>query len=97
MGAKDEKYLTGTTKTGFSFSIDKRVFDDFEMLDCLSDIQDDDGLAASRMVSRMFNKEQKKALYDHVRDEDGYVPAEKVMAEVADIMNAMKDTKDGKN
>ena len=41
----------------------------------------------------LLGAEQKKALYDHVRTEDGLVPTEKVMAELTQIMTSGQNAK----
>ena len=41
----------------------------------------------------LLGAEQKKALYDHVRTEDGLVPTEKVMTELTQIMTSGQNAK----
>lgn len=97
MSAKDEKFLTGTTSTGFSFSVDKRVFDDYENLELLDEIEESNPLALVRYVKRILGEDQKNKLIDHVRDDEGFVSSEKMVSEIVEIMNAFSATKDGKN
>ena len=59
--------ITGTTASGFAYSIPDENVNNMEFLDALGD-------------------EQRKALYDRLRGEDGRVPVESVMADLKDIL-----------
>lgn len=81
----------GKTKTGFEFEIDRGVID-MELLDDLADMQDNPALTG-RVLTRLLGKDQKKALYDHIRDESGRVPIDKAAAELVDIFGAFETGK----
>lgn len=84
--------VKGRTKTGFDFEIDRGAVD-MELLDELADMQDNPA-KTGRVLQRLLGPEQKRALYDHIRDENGRVPIDSAAAELVDIFGAF-DT--GKN
>ena len=86
--------VTGTTSSGFSFSLDEKVLDDMELVDTLAQMQEGDPLAISAVV-RMVLGDQRRALYDHRRTADGRVPASAVSEEIRQIFDAFG--KAGKN
>lgn len=86
--------VTGTTSSGFSFSLDEKVLDDMELVDTLAQMQEGDPLAISAVV-RMVLGDQRRALYDHLRTADGRVPASAVSEEIRQIFDAFG--KAGKN
>ncbi len=81
----------GRTKSGFEFEIDRSVID-MELLDELADMQENPALTG-RVLARLLGKEQKRALYDHIRDENGHVPIDKAAAELVDIFKAFENGK----
>lgn len=84
--------ITGTTKSGFTFSVPEDVVNDMELFEALCDLDDGDATAVVPVVRRVLGN-QKKALYDHLRTDAGRVPVDKVAEEIADILSAVKDGK----
>lgn len=84
--------ITGTTKSGFEFSVPEDVVNDMELFEALCDLDDGDATAVVPVVRRVLGN-QKKALYDHLRTDAGRVPVDKVAEEIADILSAVKDGK----
>lgn len=84
----------GVTASGFEFEIDDAVINDMELIDAIADSMDDNPLAFSKVCAKLLGSEQRKKLYDHVR-ENGRVPLEKISTEITDIFNAFGDN--GKN
>lgn len=82
--------VTGTTSSGFAWTLDERVVDNMELVDALADASDDDPLAVSRVCRLMLGDEQRKQLYDHLRTEDGRVPFREVSQALIDIMGGFK-------
>lgn len=90
--------IEGVTKSGFKFAISDDALDDMELLDALSDM--DEGKVASYKyaISALLGEEQRKALYEHVRDKKtGRVSAKKVFTAFAEILNAAKENPGVKN
>lgn len=84
--------ITGTTRSGFEFKVAEDIANDMELFEALCDL--DAGIATAAVpVCRKVLGSQKAALYDHLRDENGRVPVDKVADEIADILNAVKDGK----
>lgn len=83
--------IKGETKTGFKFEFDRANID-MELLDDLADMQDNPALSG-RVLVRLLGSDQKKALYDHIRDESGHVPIDKAAAELTDIFAGIENGK----
>lgn len=85
--------IRGTTGSGFDFEIDEDALDDMELLEdlCALDRGELDALPA--VLGRIIGTDQKKALYDHVRNEKGRVPTTAVVNEIKNIFEAAKETK----
>ena len=81
------------TRTGFECDIDDIVLDDMEVLDYIAAIDNQDLMKYPPLLSKLFTPEAKKALYDHVRTEDGRVPYAAFDAEITDVFNAVKGGK----
>lgn len=79
------------TSSGFEINIDLARFNNAELLDALSDMNAGDALAVSRVLTFILGKEDKKRLYDHLREEDGRVPIEKLNKEIEDIFELAGD------
>lgn len=87
--------IKGTTKSGFEFEFSKDVLNDMELIDALADVMDDNPLAVSKVIVKILGKDQKKRLYEHLRDESGRVPATAVGEAFADFLTALGEN--GKN
>lgn len=74
----------GATKTGFHFSLEDDVMDNMELVEELAKVQDNDPIAITKIVTMVLGQEQKKALYDHLRAQEGRV-------KVSTVMNTMEE------
>lgn len=84
--------LTGVTSSGFEYEITDDRLNNMELIDALTEFDDtenkgDKAIVISRVCRLMLGKEQKKALYDHLREPEGNVPIEKVLGEVMSIIS----------
>ena len=86
----------GKLENGFEYKIDENIFDDMRFLDALADANEGDPLAASRMCDMLLGKEQKKALYKVLTNEDGRVPVEDTLNCIVEIMRDIS-VEDSKN
>lgn len=84
--------VTGVTRSGFAFEVADDLADNMELFEALCDLDGGDERAIVP-VCRIILGDQKKALYTHLRGDDGRVPVTKVVEEVADIIAALKDGK----
>lgn len=78
----------GKTKSGFAYSIDEEVMDNMELVEALAETRDEDPFAIARVTTIIFGKEQKKRLYDHLRNDKGRVPVAEVMNTIEEIFEA---------
>ena len=84
---------TITLKNGFEATINDSALDDMELVDLLGELEDDP-MKIGKVVSKVLG-EQKKALYDHVRTDDGRVPVASLTDAITEIFEALGE--DAKN
>lgn len=80
--------LKGKTKSGFSYSIPESRVDNMELMDALVGVDKGNPLDASVALDLLLGKEQKKALYDHLRTDDGTVPVKSVVEVLLEILQS---------
>lgn len=80
------------TQSGFEADINPETLDDMELFEALVDMQNGDKTQIPFVVRKICG-ESKKALYDHVRLEDGRVPTTAVAKELENIIEALKAKK----
>lgn len=89
-----------TTKTGFKFDVDERIFSDYRFVDAVAEASDPDDKvgelrATTKLVDLVFG-DKKKAFMDHVaKKNDGFIPAEVVNNELQYVIieyNALKNS-----
>lgn len=83
----------GETTNGFKFSVEDNVLDDMELVDAMAEAEDGEPKAVSLVVEKILGKEQRKKLYDHVREKDGRVPTEPVMKAIGEIIDSFNEGK----
>lgn len=83
------------TKSGFECLVDKKQMDDMELVDKIAEADAGNPLAVSAVIEKVLGKEQKVKLYNHLRNEDGRVPIEKVGEEIVEIITSLGN--EGKN
>ncbi len=86
--------IKGQTKSGFAYEIDEQCMNDMNMLEALSETMENP-LAFAKVCTMLLGKEQKAKFYEHLKDENGRVPVNRVSEEVAEIFNEMGEV--GKN
>ena len=74
-------------ENGFSCTIDETALDDMEFVDLLADCEENPH-HIGKLVEKLFGKENKRALYDHLR-KDGRVPISAVNEAVEKAFNAL--------
>lgn len=89
--------VKGKTTTGFEFETNEAVFNDMEVVDAIADMQTGDEsavmVATSVLITKLLGAEQKKALYNHLRNDEGRVPIESVSNAIVEIMTSCKNGK----
>ena len=76
----------GTTKSGFEFEIDSNVLDNMELVDALAEASED-ATQISKAIRMILGDEQRKKLYEHVRNEDGVVSVTAISDELLDMFD----------
>lgn len=90
--AKVEKTDTGWTVTlrGITVGIEAEVFDDFELLDEISAVEEGRGNRLPALLRRFVGEEQFRAVLDGLRDEDtGRVPVESAAEFLGEVIQAV--------
>lgn len=85
--------ITAKTESGFSIELEESALDNMEVLDALSDLDEGNPLAMSRLVVKLLGKDGKKRLYDHLRTEDDRVPASAVESAIMELFQSINDGK----
>lgn len=80
--------MKGITENGFKFSINDKALNNMELVEAIAEV-DHNKLLLPRVLNLLLGEEQKKALYDFVREEDGCVPMDQIAAEVEAILHAL--------
>lgn len=80
--------ITGTTQSGFAFALDDDVMDDYELLETLQAMDEGNTSEVVNMAALLLGKEQKNALKEHLRGENGRVPAGRMVSEILEILQA---------
>ena len=89
-----------TTKTGFKFEVDERIFTDYRFVDAIAEASNQDDKVGelkgtAELVNLVFGS-KKKAFMDHIaKKNDGFVPAEVVSNELQYVIteyNALKNS-----
>lgn len=79
--------LKGTTKSGFFFEIEDKRLNNYELLEAISEV-DDNALVLPKLIKLLLGDSKASALKNHIRDEEGFVSAEDLMAEIKEIFEA---------
>lgn len=91
-----DKTITGTTRSGFRFTLAQDAAKDMELVDDLAALDaGTDPFAMSRVCLRLLGKDQRKRLYDHIRGENGRVAPQTLFQELTDVFTGMGEA--GKN
>ena len=85
--------IKGKTSSGFEFEISKDVANDYELVENLGELEDNP-LILGKIVNQILGKEQTVKLKDHIRNENGVVPTDKMTQEIIEIFrNGGEETK----
>ncbi len=94
---RNDIFITlNTLYGGLELVIDKAALNDMELLDDLVAVDRKDALAISRIYDRVLTRDQKKRLYDNLRDpESGRVTVESAFMALREIFDKIGEA--GKN
>ncbi len=76
--------IKGKTSSGFEFQISKDIVNDYELVENLVELEDNP-LILGKIVKQILGEEQTQKLKDHVRNEKGIVPIDKMTQEIIEI------------
>lgn len=87
-----------TTKSGFEYRVDPRILTDWRFTMTVVKSQNGNNmekLAGVEQVAKLLiGEDQYEQLIKHISDRnDGFVPAEEIIAEMTEIMENAKETK----
>jgi len=85
--------MKGKLSNGFEYEVDDQLLDNMELIDAIADA-DEDATAVSALVKMVFG-DQRKALYENLRNEDGRVSVTAIVNAVKEIFEAFGEQ--GKN
>lgn len=85
--------MKGTTSSGFEYNLDETALDDYELLEDLCELDNGNTARTISALNRLLGTEQKDQLKEHLREENGRVPASKMMIEMGEIFNSVKGGK----
>ena len=80
--------------SGLNLNVRDDVMDNMELLDDLVELDEGNGYAISRVLNRMLEPDEKKKLYEHLR-ENGVTKVSKVVTAMKEIFDKLGET--GKN
>ena len=92
---KQDDIVRITLDSGLALQIDKNFVNDMELLDMMVEADEGNGLVFSAICSKILPKEEKKKLYDSLRDDKGRVKTTDVVPALMEIIRKVGDT--GKN
>lgn len=78
--------VKGKTKSGFKYEVPEEALNDMELMDLFVSIEDGEVQNLTKIADKLLGKEQRLALYDHIRVEDGRVPMNSFEEEIGDIL-----------
>lgn len=81
--------ITGKTKSGFKYQIQKEQVEDYEFIELIGEVEENPTLLP-KVLKLLFGKEQTEKLKDHLRTDDGFVPAPKMFEEFGEVLNNPK-------
>lgn len=82
-----------TTTSGFCAKVDKSVMNNWELLEAFREIDKGNTALLVDVVPMFLGAEQTKALKEHLRNDAGIVPMDMMAAEIAEIMQGCKESK----
>ena len=81
-----------TMEDGFKVSLDEEIFDDFDLVELFAKVAKNP-IWIGDLAEKMLGPEQKKALMEHLRDENGKVRTSSMMQALKEIEDAIPAAK----
>lgn len=84
--------VTGKTSSGFEFTVNESLKNDFRFVLAYDELMNGEPSAqlsaSAKLVKIVLGESGAKRLYAHVQEADGFLPTDKVMAELTEIVTA---------
>lgn len=93
----DHKVIKGATSSGFEYSVVADMLKNAEFLELFAKVQGGDTLKSFDLIEMALGADQKKKLYDHIRNEDGIVLIDTLTEEITEIFEELGKDNDVKN
>lgn len=87
------KTIKGKTPSGFKFEISERRLNNYELLELIGEVDEGNGQAFPKVLKLLFGEEQAKEFKDHLREEDGIIPNEKIADELKAVFETVQEVK----
>ena len=87
------KKIKGTTESGFEFETTERRLNNFLLLRYIGKADKGDIEAVDKVLELILGKEQSDAFIDHLTEEDGILPNEKIFSDIKSIFESVKKIK----
>lgn len=85
--------MKGKTTSGFEFEISEDIKNDYELVENLAELEDNP-LILAKVIKQILGADQTEKLKNHVRNEKGIVPTDKMTQEIIEIFqNSGEETK----
>ncbi len=84
--------IKGVTKSGFKYQIDEKILDDYEVLEALSEV-DENPLKLPKAVKMILGNRQTENLKKYIKKNYGKVPLSVMEKELTDILSGNKTIK----
>lgn len=93
--------IEGKTKSGFKFSVDERIINDWDLVDAIGLSESDDAsevIRGLREIARLVLGNQVDALKKHIaKTNDGFHPSDVMASELAEIITITKELKNSQS
>ena len=87
------KKIKGKTPSGFEFEISERRLNNYELLELIGEVDEGNGQAFPKVLKLLFGDDQAKSFKDHLREEDGIVPTDKIADELKSVFETVQEIK----
>lgn len=85
--------MKASLKDGFELEIDEKNLGDWEILEVFYDIDEGDTSKVVKVARMLFGKDGVQALKDHIRDEDGKTPINRMVAALQELIDSANSVK----
>jgi hypothetical protein len=85
--------ITGTTPSGYDFSIEESQLDDWDLIETISDIEEGDPIKIVKAAKLLLGDDGLSQLKEHVRTKNGKVTVTAMTEEITAIFSSNTDLK----